>query len=569
MTSSSGFLDFFILEANDYVEELDGLLGRGGVTGPRPDVEAMQRLSRALRGSATMAKLAPFADLAAAIERIGRSLHVGTLKWEPALAGALIAAVDDLKTLLRAARTWSAADAQRAADRTAELSRLAPAAAVTASPPAGETARPAASSFLATEAANIAAGLELLTTRPADATMAGNVLGRVRALRGVAGVREIGAFADVLEATEEAARPLELSGETLAPEANALLHAAADLLRAVSNTLRSGGDPNAATAEVERFVQAQDRWAERNDERDRIIPIANLFYPDGSSGVLEPAANPPTTMSDRFRLEVVSQGEHLRSLIDAARTSPIGMQSSQTRRRVRRSLRSLQATADSYGESKIASVLGELSDVVDRGGEGVFEILDGMASLLVQPATAGSALAARLHDLLEGSLAEPATLTPNPVPEVVPDHTPVEAPSPWPEGSIVRDVRLDSPPMSSPSVTPPAPTTTEPPPAPEPPKYEPEPAAVATPTTPAAPDDFLAALDSSIAALHALASRPITEPVPTVEEALVPIESLLYRGRAALDRAVEIKDQLRRGGPTSDPDALEELFDLVELARAE
>ena len=83
------------------------------------------------------------------------------------------------------------------------------------------------------------------------------------------------------------------------------------------------------------------------------------------------------------------------------------------------------------------------------------------------------------------------------------------------------------------------------------------------------PDDLLAALDSSIAALHDLVERPISQPVPTVEEKLVPIESLLYRGRAALDRAVEIRDQLRSGGPTSDPEALEELFDLLELARAE
>jgi hypothetical protein len=52
------------------------------------------------------------------------------------------------------------------------------------------------------------------------------------------------------------------------------------------------------------------------------------------------------------------------------------------------------------------------------------------------------------------------------------------------------------------------------------------------------------------------------------EEDIVPIESLLYRGRAALDRAVEIRDELR-GAPSSDPTALEELFDLLELARAE
>src|SRR5215216_5269703 len=100
MSSSAGFLDFFILEASEYVEELDKLLGRGGVTGPRPDVDSVQRLARALRGTATMAKLAPFADVAAAVERIGRGLQAGTVSWDPALAGALIAGIDDLKVLL-------------------------------------------------------------------------------------------------------------------------------------------------------------------------------------------------------------------------------------------------------------------------------------------------------------------------------------------------------------------------------------------------------------------------------------------------------------------------------------
>jgi hypothetical protein len=36
-----------------------------------------------------------------------------------------------------------------------------------------------------------------------------------------------------------------------------------------------------------------------------------------------------------------------------------------------------------------------------------------------------------------------------------------------------------------------------------------------------------------------------------------------------LDRAVEIRDEIRRGGDDLDRDALEELFDLLELARAE
>src|SRR4051812_33027163 len=107
-----GFLEFFILEASDYVEQLDGLLLGGTVSGP--DADAVQRVARALRGTATMAKIPSFADLAQSVERVGRALQEGALRWEPALSGALVSAIDDLKILLHAARNWTPAEDRRA-----------------------------------------------------------------------------------------------------------------------------------------------------------------------------------------------------------------------------------------------------------------------------------------------------------------------------------------------------------------------------------------------------------------------------------------------------------------------
>src|SRR5262245_12585549 len=95
---ASGFLEFFILEAGDYVEQLDGLLLAAGTGGP--DADAMQRVARALRGTATMAKIPAFADLAAGVERVGRAMREGVLRWEPSLGGALVSAIDELKALL-------------------------------------------------------------------------------------------------------------------------------------------------------------------------------------------------------------------------------------------------------------------------------------------------------------------------------------------------------------------------------------------------------------------------------------------------------------------------------------
>ncbi|HEX6052493.1 MAG TPA: Hpt domain-containing protein, partial [Gemmatimonadaceae bacterium] len=124
MSSPAGFLEFFVLEASDYIEQIDALVSRAGSLGP--DASSLQRAARALRGSATMAKLPAFAELAGAVERVGRALRDNALRWEPAVSSALIAAVDDLKMLVRAARDWSPAQTQRASARAAELARLAP-----------------------------------------------------------------------------------------------------------------------------------------------------------------------------------------------------------------------------------------------------------------------------------------------------------------------------------------------------------------------------------------------------------------------------------------------------------
>ena len=52
-----GLLDFFVLEASDYIEQLDAQLLAGGTS--EPDGEALQRAARALRGSATSGTRTP------------------------------------------------------------------------------------------------------------------------------------------------------------------------------------------------------------------------------------------------------------------------------------------------------------------------------------------------------------------------------------------------------------------------------------------------------------------------------------------------------------------------------
>ena len=494
MSGPAGFLEFFILEASDYVEQLDRLLLDGGASGP--DTGALQRVARALRGTATMAKLPSFADVAAALERVGRALQEGTIRWDPALGGALVSAIDDLRILLRGARTWSAEEEHRARSRAADLSRYAPIGAGGGGTPGtsgGRDLGPAATSaFLSTEAANIAAGIELLTAHGGDSATAANVLRRVRALRGVAGVSEIGPLADVLEATEESGRSLE-TGESMTAEVRTLLEAAAAHLRTLSAEVRTGGDVNAPSSTRDAFEAARDALGTRAAERERVVPIEELFYPE-DTGVVEAAAAPPTSASDRFRLELVSLGEHLRQVVASARRATEPASVARSRREITRAMRALEAAAASFGHREIADAIADRARETEGLGGANLALLDQLAVQLSRP------------DLSVEELR--AALVPAP-----------------------------------------------PPPPPRP--------------TPREPVNAASLIDSTLFALDELEPAAFAERVAIPEDTVVPIEALLYRGRAALDRAVEIRDALRSSGSYDDREALDELFDLLDLARAE
>jgi chemotaxis protein histidine kinase CheA len=504
MPEGAGFLEFFILEASDYVGQLDGLLLAGGSGGPDPN--AVQRVARALRGTATMAKLPAFADLAAAIERVGRAMHDRRLTWDPPLRGALAAAIDDLKKLLHSARRWSSDDDRRAGRRIAELSHFAPP--LSTGTPADAAHAALAAPFLSREASNIAAGLELLTTPSTDAETGANVLRRIRALRGVAGVNEIVPFATALEATEKAGRALESGYDALTPEARRLLQAAAIYMRSLASALRMGSDLNAPTAARNAFDTALEAWNAAHAGRDRVVPIASLFYADGS-GVVETAKKPRMSAAERFRLELVSLGERLRQVVDAARTAKDPEQKVRAQHELKRSLEVLEAAAESFGEPAVAAFVRSHAHATTSLDSLSISALSDLAALLAEPGVNSERLRARLSE---------AARRPAPAAPVAEERTTGAT-----EGLVGSKL-----------------------------------------------DHVAAALiDSGISALESVASKPLMPATEFDEAVMVPIDSLLYRGRAALDRAVEIRDQLRRVGPSTDPEALEELFDLLELARAE
>ncbi len=529
MTSPGGLLDFFTLEASEYVEQMDGLLAKAAGSGP--DAEALLRNARGLRGSSTMAKLPAIADLATAMERISRGLLQGALAWDAALSGAMVAAVDDLKILVRAVRNWTPSENQRAATRSAELARYAPQrAAVPASP-----AVASGTTFFSAEASNIAAGLELLIARPDDRDAAANVLRRVRALRGVAGIKDIGQLSEVMESAELVMKPLELGRGGIAGQGMEVLRSGAELLRKLSAALRSGAAPDEPSVERDRFRSAVEAFHGGSAADERIVPISELFYEDGGPTIVSAAPHPPTTPAERFRLEMVSQGEHLRRLVADGRDAKDEAARDRVRRELTHALDALHAAARSFGETEIAALISAHSDAVEKLDYLGLNSLEALASVIAHPGAQGERLAARLAELRSGEALDTgigaAMMGSAP--------TPSSAPTPIVNPAVPR-------PSARPAAPPPA-----------------QPAA-----PPRSGDDLVAALDRSITGFAQLAEQPLSTPVP-LDIPIVPIDALLYRGRAAIERAIVIREEVRRAGGSPPREALDELFDLLDLALAE
>jgi chemotaxis protein histidine kinase CheA len=117
-------LDYFALEASEYLTRLETLVGKPGMQSS--DATQFVAAARGLRGSATMAKASGPARLATAVERIASNVAQGALNWEPEVQRALVGAIDDLKVLVRSVRTWGAEQDTKLEESVGRLARYAP-----------------------------------------------------------------------------------------------------------------------------------------------------------------------------------------------------------------------------------------------------------------------------------------------------------------------------------------------------------------------------------------------------------------------------------------------------------
>lgn len=309
MPNPLGPTDFFALEAGEYLERLARLAATEG--GPPPD--EFVRYARALRGSALMANQPEITRVAGALEGVARAYHQRTRPWDAALAEIVGQSVDDLRRLVRQARSWGAEDASRA-DRLAQTLES-----ISGKPPEGS--RPAARSrgelnagvraFVAREGALVASALDraarALEADPQAHDPLHNILRRMQSLRGLAALSDLSPLPELLDSLELAVGTLL---RTPAPPSgiSEVFDAAAKALTRTSRDVADAGKPSRDAAEARRFAVLLIR--RMADDRD-VVDIATLG-PAGQPSIVQEGTTPDTPATVALgSVEMLTHGEYL------------------------------------------------------------------------------------------------------------------------------------------------------------------------------------------------------------------------------------------------------------------
>jgi HPt (histidine-containing phosphotransfer) domain-containing protein len=580
MAQAMGMLDFFVLEAGEYLERLDALAQTP--PGPFP-AEEFLRIARAFRGSALMAGQQAVARAAQGLEFAARAARDGRLAWDERVRGEVLRAVDECRTLLTRIRAPAPEDAAQAEAVGAALERLAGRATAPRSVSTGLD--PGSRAYIAREAASVASTLDrvarALVADPEAREMLDGVGPSMSALRGVAVLNDLPPLPDILVAVESAVKETRAVPGPVGPAAPEAFDAAA---RALSRAAREVVDLGRPTLDSEDAKAFAARLFIALAGTHVVVPIERLFHDDEGPHIVE-RGEATATLST---VELVSHGEFLTTAVGELRraTSPVV-----------RDLRlfSLAASLRPLAETGGSAVSGSLADLADvgrsvigRGGAAVNleAFLDAMseAADVLRSAEPGgeAAVAARLDAAsakLQALEARGARVTaPRPARVGAERAEPAAAPGPEipaalavaaepveagvaatglaegyaayerlvaergvPAGSLEELVGLSAP-------------AAQPPAAAAPPPEE-----------------------EGVVPIEALApAAPPEEAAPArvpgrAEPEVVPIEDLLYRGRDALERAVALKQEIEQllaahdGGSPRLTDLLREVFDLVEL----
>ncbi|MBV9881343.1 MAG: hypothetical protein JO180_12640 [Gemmatirosa sp.] len=427
--------------------------------------------------------------------------------------------------------------------------------------PTGDRAAPSgAVDFFAIEASEYLDRLDaLVASAGAERAPDGDALARTaRALRGAATMARQAPLAELASAMEAVAVAARGDASTWRPRTADAFVAAIDgyrvLLRAV-RTWDAASDARAAerTAELRGALSAREAVPARPAG---IVPIARLFYDDAGPHLLQRNPQPAISADLRFRQAAVPLASTLRRLVAEARHAVDDGSRRTVGDDLRAAIRDLGELAESYDIAPVANFARAREAALARLDDRTLEVVDGAAQALVE--SAGTAWARVTPPASVGVVEPPAAPSPT-----APSPT---APSPavLPTAPVVAEAPEPAPMPAAPA--PPAQVAPEPH----------VPAAPSAAQTPASGQALVELLETSISGLHRLAAdaelpafpTPAPDEPPTDADGVASIRTLEYRGRAALDRARQVRDWLR-ASPTPDPDLLAELYDLLDLAADE
>jgi hypothetical protein len=418
----------------------------------------------------------------------------------------LLDTITDLREFVGRTANWSSDDDRKALDRLGALRGRLPAGQQSPRTPQAAGTTPI---FIALQAAAIAGDLETYVNDPSSHGLVNDVVNRLRSLRGIAGVADHPPLGEAADAVDRTLR--ELAPDSVLRDTDTeLLRAAAALFRRASSELRNRARFDSTAPEVDRFARAAAAVSAPALSDAPVVRIEELFFTDAGPHLVRRGTTPVRSAEARFREDVVTRAEHLRRLVAEARAASDALSRERVRRDLRAHLGQLDEFARSFGAQQVASVVGEAA-ADSAFSESVLDAIDNVARILTTPGINLAEMESRL------AIGERRRWTPQSSPAAVPVRSGyqerVPAPSPR-SGGALRQM-----------------------------------------------------IDASLTQLSSLEEVPLIEPVRTDDDAIVPVEALLYRGQAALQRARELRDELRRG--TTDPDALHELYDLLDLARVD
>jgi len=613
MGQSMGTLDFFLLEAGEYLERLDALAQTPA--GAFAAADDFVRLARAYRGSALMANQHGLARAALGFESAARAVRESRLAWDERARAEVIRAVDDVKVLMRRLREPYQGDTEKAEQIGVALDRLSGRQSAALRAQAGPGLDAGGRAFVAREAAAIASALQRaaqgLAANPAGREALAAVLPAMSALRGVAVINDLPPLAEILAAVEGAVKEVHAAAGPAGTDVPPVFDAAATALARVAREVVDAGRPTGESEEANAFAARLLAVFTGS-----AVPIESLFYDDAGPHVVQ-QGRPPAALAGFTRVEMVSQGEFLLATTTELRRATSSVQRDLRLFGIAAHLRPMIGAAG----APLTGALGRLAegarDAIGRGAASGAP--DAFATAIRDAADALCAVqsgdeqvlaervvqaAERLAALEAAPSAPPAEAAPAPV-EVTP--APVEVAPPLVAPAPPVEVAAEAVPVAAPPVE----VAAEAVPVAAPPVEAPRVRAT-RPLPPAAPyvvvepslatsyltleqliaerglplggiDELLAggtgmpgAERVAAVAASALAEAeppivPIEALAPTAAEPeVVPIESLLYGGERALRRILELKPELVAAADAASGDAhfhalLSEVLDLVEL----